>query len=238
MKKILFSDRYGLTQAVLEGQKTMARRIEAGQRFGMLTVVCKDHKGSDGKWYYKCQCDCGNTAIVRSNALTTGNTKSCGCQKGNRHTHHLSKTRLYGIWVGMRDRCNNPRNPAYVRYGGKGVCVCKDWDCDFFSFRKWALQNGYSAELSIDRIDVNGNYEPSNCRWATAKEQADNKTCNILITIGDRTQNLQQWCDEYGIKRNTVNTRVRLCGWDYERAITTPIRSHKEYNTRNGNKTF
>ena len=248
MRKIMFSDRFGLTKAVLEGRKTMTYPQKShprndvkdlsGQKFGMLTVLNRDHKGDDRNWYYKCQCDCGNIVIVRANALTRGNTKSCGCLKARRNTHHLSKTRLYGIWLGMRDRCNNPKNYAYERYGGRGVSICEDWNLDFFSFRQWALQNGYNDELSIERIDVNGNYEPSNCRWATAQEQADNKTCNILITIGDRTQNLQQWCDEYGIKRSTVNTRVRLCGWDYERAITTPIRSHKEYKTRNGNKTF
>ena len=224
MKKIMFNDSVSLTQAVLEGRKTMTRRIEEGQKFGILTVVCKDHKGSDRKWYYRCRCDCGNITIVRSNALTSGNTKSCGCQKGNHNTHHLSKTRLYGIWIGMRDRCNNTKNPAYERYGGKGVVVCDEWEKDFMVFRDWSLRNGYKNNLSIDRIDVNGNYEPSNCRWATAKQQADNKTCNILITIDGRTQNLQQWCDEYGIKRSTVNTRVIQCGWDYVRAITTPIR--------------
>lgn len=204
----------------------------SGNKFGMLTVLSKDHKGNDRKWYYKCQCDCGNITVVRSNALTSGNTQSCGCQKGRRNTHHLSKKRLYRIWIGMRDRCNNVNNHAYERYGGKGVIVCKEWNDDFMLFKDWALQNGYNDNLSIDRIDVNGNYEPFNCRWATAQEQADNKTSNILITIGSKTQDLQQWCNKYGIKRSTVNTRVLQCGWDYEKAITTPVRGHKPYKKR------
>ena len=229
-----------------EDRKTLTKRVEhpekshprtgisdlSGKKFGMLTVLSRDHKGNDRKWYYKCLCDCGNIVVVRSNALTCGNTKSCGCKKGKRNTHHLSKTRIYRIWVNMKDRCNNISNPSYERYGGKGVIVCEEWRNDFFAFKNWAFQHGYNECLSIDRIDMNGNYEPSNCRWATAQEQADNKTNNIRITIDGKTQDLQQWCNEYGIKRSTVNTRVLLCGWDYERAITTPVRGHKTYKKR------
>jgi transposase len=94
------------------------------------------------------------------------------------------------------------------------------------------MDNGYSKELSIDRINHNGNYEPSNCRWATPKEQSDNKRCNILITINGTTLDLQQWCDKIGIKRSTVNTRVRMCGWTYKKALSTPVRKHKEYKVR------
>lgn len=94
------------------------------------------------------------------------------------------------------------------------------------------MDNGYSKELSIDRINHNGNYEPSNCRWATPKEQNDNKRCNILITINGTTLDLQQWCDKIGIKRSAVNTRVRMCGWTYEKALSTPVRKHKEYKVR------
>lgn len=235
MQKIGFCERYMLTTAVLNGTKTRLKYPNkshpkkdiidlSGMKFGMLTVLSRDHKGKDRKWYYKCKCDCGNITVVRSNALTCGNTKSCGCKKGLRDSHHLSKTRLYRIWIGMKDRCKNINNHAYKRYGGKGVKICEEWDKDFMLFWEWSLQNGYKETLSIDRIDVNGNYEPSNCRWVTAQEQADNKTSNIVITINGKTRNLQQWCDEYGIKRSTVNTRVKQCGWDYVKAITTPIK--------------
>lgn len=233
MKKLFFNDKYGLTAAVLDGKEAMKRRIENGDRFGKLTVIGVEHKGNDRKWYYKCKCDCGNTTVVRSNALTTGNTKSCGCSKGNHGTHKKSKNRLYHIWIGMRERCNNKKNNAYDRYGGRGIVVCDEWQDNYLEFEKWALSNGYADNLSIDRINVNGNYSPSNCRWATAQEQADNKRSNILITIGKITHNLQQWCDIYNITRSTVNTRVRVCGWSYKKAIITPIRKHKQYKKRN-----
>lgn len=222
MKKIMFNDRYGLTE-------NTSRLISKGTRFGRLTVIGVNHKGTDRKYYYDCLCDCGNRCIVRSNSLTTGNTKSCGCmvKESKNVKHGMKHTRLYGIWCGMRDRCNNEKNPAYKRYGGKGITVCKEWN-EFISFYKWSMSNGYNESLSIDRINVNGNYEPSNCRWATPKEQSDNKSCNIIIELNGKKQDLQQWCDELGFNRSTINTRVRMCGWSYEKALTTPIRKHKK----------
>lgn len=204
--------------------------IESGTKFGKLTVLNIDHKGTDRRYYYHCLCDCGNECVVRSNALTTGNTKSCGCLiKDSRNKKHgLKNTRLYRIWSGMKNRCKDHNNPSFIRYGGKGVTICKEWE-DFIVFYDWSMNNGYSDNLSIDRIDVNGNYEPQNCRWATPKEQSDNKGCNIIIELNGKKQDLQQWCDELGFKRSTINTRVRMCGWSYEKALTTPVRKHKNY---------
>lgn len=178
--------------------------------------------------------DCGTHCVVRSNALTTGNTKSCGCliNESKNIKHGLKNTRIYRIWYGMKSRCYTKSNPAYNRYGGRGISMCQQWKKDFTAFYNWSMDNGYSKELSIDRINHNGNYEPSNCRWATPKEQSDNKRCNILITINGTTLDLQQWCDKIGIKRSTVNTRVRMCGWTYEKALSTPVRKHKEYKVR------
>lgn len=150
-----------------------------GQKYGRLTPVefcgIKDHKA---RW--KCSCDCGLTVIVPANSLRTGNTKSCGClhreivseigKKNTTHGNsHDNRTRLYTIWCGMRQRCNNKNREAYSLYGGKGVKVCDEWN-DFLAFKKWAMSNGYADNLSIDRIDNNGDYEPSNCRWITASE--------------------------------------------------------------------
>ena len=132
----------------------------------------------------------------------------------------------------MRNRCNNPNNPCYNRYGGRGISVCYEWDADFEEFCKWSLSHGYNAFLSLDRKDNNLGYNPSNCRWATAQEQADNKRSNILITINGTTMDLQQWCNHYSINRSTVNTRVNICGWSYIDAITTPVRAHKQYKQR------
>ena len=130
MQKIMFDDHFGLTQAVMEGRKTMRypkkshpRKVKdlSGMVFGHLTVLGRGHIGIDRKWYYLCQCDCGNTKIVRSSALTSGNTQSCGCSKKNPGKHNQKHTRLYGIWCGMKERCYNQNNRAYERYGGIGI---------------------------------------------------------------------------------------------------------------------
>lgn len=248
MKKINFSDRFGLTQAVLSGRKTMTRELKypakshpnksfkdlTGLRFGKLTVIRRVYTNDYRRVYWKCQCDCGKTAIVMGKLLKSGGTKSCGCRvyESKNVKHGLKHTRLYRIWSGIKNRCYCKTSPCFDRYGGRGIVMCDEWRTDFTPFYNWALSNGYSDDLSIDRIDVNGNYEPSNCRWATAKEQSDNKRCNILVTLGNETLDLQQWCDRIGIKRSTVNTRVKTCGWSYERALTTPVRAHKKYKER------
>lgn len=150
-----------------------------GDRYGRLVVVEFDRL-QNRKTYWKCVCDCGLTVVATGNNLRSGNTKSCGCLqrekaaeigKSNiRHGNsHANRTRLYTIWCGMRQRCSNPKRDAYNLYGGKGVKVCEEWQ-EFESFKKWALSNGYTDELSIDRIDSNGNYEPNNCRWITRSE--------------------------------------------------------------------
>ena len=249
MKKIMFSDKFLLTKAVLDGRKTQEQlplkypqkshpnkkfQDLTGMRFGKLTAVRKCGINKYRNIYWECKCECGNTVIVRGNELKSENTKSCGCLIYERKNikHGMRNTRLYCIWSGMKSRCYTKTNPAYNRYGGRGISMCEEWNRNFMAFYNWAMDNGYTEGLSIDRIDVNGNYEPYNCRWVTAKEQSDNKRCNILITIGNETLNLQQWCDKIGIKRSTVNTRVRMCGWSYERALTTPVREHKKYKER------
>ena len=166
----------------------MSKKINlVGQRFGRLTVVSPaPNKGNRTTW--NCVCDCGRHVVARTACLRNGESKSCGClKKDNAKEYHTTHggtyTRLYTIWKGLRMRCFSSTNSDFLNYGGRGITVCDEWENDFTAFRDWALSHGYREDLSIDRIDVNGNYEPSNCRWATAKEQNNNKRNSRKATL-------------------------------------------------------
>ena len=192
-----------------------------GKRFGRLEVIGFHDTGSR-KTYYVCQCDCGNVKVIRADALVGGMTKSCGCLKKEQdkinltanHSHKMSGTRLYEIWQGMKSRCYKKHDARYGRYGGRGIIVCEEWKNDFKAFYDWAISNGYSNKLTIDRIDNNGNYEPKNCRWATMKEQCNNRNSNINITIGNTTKNLMQWCETFNVDYKTVYARYQRNGFE------------------------
>ena len=189
-----------------------------GKRFGRLTVLSFDHmkkvKNSHRtKSYWLCQCDCGNKKVVRSDCLTTGNTKSCGClnkDRSNQITHGMSRTKLYHVYYGIIERCYNEKCDSYKHYGGRGIRVCEEWRNDFLMFNAWAKESGYEEGLTIEREDVNGNYEPSNCKWITQAEQANNTRCTVLLTHEGKTMNLNQWAKHLGINKNTFWRYIRV----------------------------
>lgn len=173
-----------------------------GQRFGRLTVIQPNGKDSQGHYKWLCACDCGNLKTIVGTYLTRGETQSCGClhtevvkahnrsaakiestARWNRvykHKHGNAGSRLYRVWGGMKKRCYNPNDSAYQYYGARGISICDDWLNDFSQFREWAMANGYDetakhGECTIDRIDVDGNYEPGNCRWVSIAEQNRNR---------------------------------------------------------------
>ena len=208
-----------------------------GKKFNRLTVIRRAYdKDKHPAWL--CKCDCGNETVVLGTYLKNGRIKSCGCfrkeylkEKMNemnkslgKETHGQTESRLYNIWCGMKCRCENKN---YEHYGKRGISVCDEWKNSFISFRDWAMQNGYTENLTIDRVDVNGNYCPENCRWVTQKEQMSNTTRNIKVTINGITKCVAEWCEEYGILQTTVYQRVTNFGWNYHDAIITPTRKKR-----------
>lgn len=177
-----------------------------GKTFGRWTVKGVG-KRRGRRQYWSCQCVCGECREVLEQNLTNGRSQSCGCLsremaaerlRNRPDAHHLSRTRLYKIWIKLRDRCTNKSNPRYRFYGGRGIKVVREWN-DFFLFQKWAVESGYSDELSIDRIDNDQGYSPSNCRWVSQKEQVRNRRCTAQETINGTTKSVAEWCEILGL---------------------------------------
>lgn len=203
-----------------------------GNKYGILTVLEKldDYVSPSGGRHekYLCLCDCGNTKEVLKEHILSGATKSCGCLRTGRATsewHDYIGTRIYRIWGNMVNRCTNSNNPAYDKYGGRGIYVCDEWK-SFENFLNWANSSGYTEELTIDRVDNNGGYCPENCRWATNVEQANNKRSNHYVEYKGETKTIAQWADELSIPYKVLHNRIKSLGWDIERAFTQPIRQH------------
>ena len=187
-----------------------------GQRFGRLTVVEYAGKNRRNRTLWKCICDCGNETIARLDALKSGDKRSCGClNRENKSrecierntTHGMSHTRLYRVWCEMRRRCNDSKVPEYKNYGARGIKVCAEWKNDFRSFNDWAIKNGYDktaarGNCTIDRIDVNGDYCPENCRFVDSMVQGSNKRNNKRITHNGITMTQSEWARHYGKNRS------------------------------------
>lgn len=194
-----------------------------GQRFGQLLVIERAEDKTTGlkpKVMWRCRCDCGKETVVWGSSLTQGTTVSCGCKK-IKHGY-ANKERLYQTWKNMRRRCYDPSNKRYAQYGGRGIKICPEWD-DYAVFRSWAMSNGYRDDLTIDRIDVNGDYCPENCRWSTTTEQMNNMTRNRIISFCGKSMTMSEWARELGISYSTMNHRVQR-GWSMDRISNTPER--------------
>lgn len=204
-----------------------------GERFGKLVALERHYDKNKKISFWKCKCDCGNTTIVRANSLKHGRVKSCGCLRtesnlANKSKHGLSKTHLYAVWNSMKERCYNKNNHNYLRYGGRGITVCEEWKNSFKEFSEWAFLNGYQEELSIDRIDNNGNYCPNNCRWVDKKTQNNNRNVSFMITYNGKTQNLSSWCEELNLPYFRTWQRIVQYGYSFEQAISLPKNKQRQ----------
>lgn len=210
-----------------------------GKRFGKLIALKKVGIKRNCESIWLCKCDCGNISNVEGANLRRGHTKSCGCSKKEYQSQSLTKIknankRLCRIFYEMKDRCLNYKLKYYKNYGGRGIKICNEWldkKNGRINFYNWAMQNGYTDNLTLDRIDNNGNYEPNNCRWVTRKEQQNNRRNNRYITYKGETYIMKQWSEIFNIKYSTIKTRINdglpeeLCF--YPGKITRKIR--KEY---------
>ena len=197
-----------------------------GLKFDRLLVLSLAYT-KNKKSYWNCICDCGVQKIIRQDSLKSGRSKSCGCLNKERPVDHgLSGSKIYHVWASMKNRCNNSNDTNYEYYGGRGVSVYSLWNKrdGFINFYKWAIQNGYEKGLTLDRIDVNGNYEPDNCRWITHKKQMLNTRRNKRIKYKNELKTLSEWAQTYNLKFDTLYARVNH-GWTIERALTTPVKS-------------
>lgn len=186
-----------------------------GKIFGRLTAIELIGASPKGHAVWLFACDCGVQKEIIASEVLKGSTKSCGClryENSCMSKHGGVKTRLYNIWHGMKERCRNPINKDYKNYGGRGIQICDEWK-EFIGFRDWALSNGYSDNLSIDRINTNGNYEINNCRWATSMEQGRNKRHTVFHEINGIKKPLIEWCEILNVKYTTAFERNRRSGY-------------------------
>lgn len=204
--------------------------VEKNKKFGRLTVLDRANEYTKyGYAIWNCKCDCGNIVKVSSKNLREGHTKSCGCLKRETvirtHTkHNLSRNRINKIYLAMKNRCYCKTSDRYSYYGGRGIKICDEWLSDFMSFYNWAMANGYNDKLTIDRINVNGNYEPSNCRWITKGEQTRNTRRNRIY----KGKCFSEWAREIGISSETFLERVEKFG--VEKATTLVKNYHIKSN--------
>lgn len=202
-----------------------------GQQIGRLTVIQRSNDiiESNGRrrTAWLCRCECGKPVVVRGECLsnTKRQTRSCGClsadiARQSKLTHGHTDTKLYGVWCGIKARCYNANSAAYERYGGRNIQMCNEWRNSYIDFETWAIGNGYTDGLSIDRIDVNGNYEPSNCRWVNATAQANNRRTNRILNFNGEEHTLTEWAQMLNVSPKTLFSRL-YAGHSVEEILST-----------------
>lgn len=198
-----------------------------GKIFSRLTVLKYNGQNKNKKSLWLCKCECGKEVTVMGSAMISGHTNSCGCYSKDKAwltSHRMTKTRIYGIWEGIKARCLNENNSAYKDYGGRGINICSEW-VNFIDFKAWAFSNGYAENLTIERKNVNGNYEPNNCTWLTNAEQAWNRTNTVKIIIDGAILNIKEVANKYNLKESLVRQRCKK-GWSVEEIIS-PVKKKR-----------
>ena len=222
----------------------MENKYNIGKKFGRLTILGLHHKNKNNR-YYNCVCDCGKNTIVSQAHLSSGHTKSCGCLaleniKKSSFKHGLIDTRLYSIFTNMKTRCYNKNNYKYNRYGGRGIIICEDWLNNFELFYNWAMLNGYKDNLTIDRIDCDGNYCPENCRWVSVSKNSKNKK-NFIISEkqaeeirGRKNEKIRDLAKEYHCSPSTIwQIRKYLTHLEEENGSAKALKNYRK-GVKNG----
>lgn len=203
-----------------------------GQKFGRWTVIEYSHS-VNRKPYWLCECECGTIKSVRQESLRSGRSTSCGCYHNEKAKsigirslkHGDFGTHLYGVWAGMKRRCQNAHTKYYSYYGGRGITVCKDWQ-DYINFKEWAFSTGYHEGLSLERQDVNGNYCPKNCIWIPLSEQNKNKRNTIYVKYNGRDYTIKEIAEITGLKERTIKGRYER-GWSSEQIFSTTLKKNQ-----------
>lgn len=208
--------------------------VNIGDKYGRLSIL-NEVESKKWKRYFLCKCDCGNETVVSLDNLRSGHTQSCGCLRSDTTTiiktkHGLYGSRLYRVWADIKKRCLNSKHHSFKDYGGRGIILCNEWK-EYLPFYNWAMANGYQENLTIERIENNGNYEPGNCKWIPQSEQGKNTRANKIITYNEQSKPLCTWAKELGIKYDVLQLRLSR-GWSIERAFNTPLQSPFGYRER------
>lgn len=211
---------------------------ETGNKYGRLLVIERDLSKDHHDAFWICKCDCGNISSVNGTMLRRGTSKSCGCLQREllskrQKTHGETNTRIHNIWSKIKFRCFNNKSKDYSKYGGRGITMCEEWSKSYETFRDWSYANGYKENLTIDRIDNDGNYEPNNCRWATIKEQSRNTRYNRKYEYQGEMRCVVELAEIAGLSKYTLKYRLDN-GYTLENAMFTPLKKNKRRINKNG----